>query len=278
MIRVERGHDAALIVFVVDDEGAAIDADALPTVTFTEWDGTVIATAVESSRLAEGEYRAVMPAVDRLTLIDVVWVIAVDGLARPQTEQVEIVAGFYFDIATLRAKPGMESTDRYPFAELVNAREWAQDLVERECATSFLERFHIDRVTVATCSRIGVEFPWLRSLVSADVDGVAVDGTPQIGGRTISGDWPAGLATIAYTSAFETEVPRDLHDALVTAARYHLMATIGASGIPDRTRSQSNADGTIVLSVAGEKAPTGLPEVDVVISGYARRSRYPMMA
>ena len=95
--------------------------------------------------------------------------------------------------------------------------------------------------------------------------------------------WPgngdaSGDVTVAYTTAWSLTAPSDISGAAITAARHWLLGNVGDSAIHDRTRQIITAEGTQILSVAGQYSPIGLPDVDVVLMEYWDRIRIPGIA
>lgn len=278
MIQVERGHGAVMRVTALDGETPLI-ADDDPTVVLTNWAGDTIGDPINSTAGDTiGEYRATFPAQTDLGPLTATWSFTVDAEPWTITDTIVVVAGFYFELAALRARPGMERVDRYSPAALVDARHWAEDLAERVTHTSFVERFHLETITGSWDSNdVALYKPWGRELIAVLVDGTAVDNATLsvTGGWTTATapTWPDGTnATIAYTAAHELAPPVDLRDALIEAARWHLITTLGGSAIPpNSTTVQATPGGSIATGTADIDHPTGIPDVDAVLLDYRRR-------
>ena len=87
-----------------------------------------------------------------------------------------------------------------------------------------------------------------------------------------------GVVDVRYEAAYTDTCPGDLREAASQAARFRLLQTDGASGIPNRATSMTNEFGNVQLSTAGKDRPTGIPDVDAVINSYAQQARIPGLA
>ena len=195
-----------------------------------------------------------------------------------------MAASDYFTLADLRELPDLADATLYPDDRLEAARGWIVGIVERECQTSFVP-------VAKTLTRDGdggrsILLPdrWVVDLTSVTVDGVTQTGNAEVD--------PAGEVTLyladgsgygAFTRGFRNVViawragwsstpPDDLKQVMLQAARYRVVQVDGSSGIPNRATAITNEFGNVTLATAGEHAPTGIPDVDAVILGYAEQT------
>lgn len=197
----------------------------------------------------------------------------------------------YFTTAELRALPDIVGQiERFPDARLVEAHDWIAAIVERECDTSFIVSTVTDeRVSGTGTDTLFLRRPYAREVTAISVDGVALD-APRIADLYVDhgmvylnnySTWATttrGNVTVTYTAGYSETPPADLKQAMLRAARNWLLTMDAWSGKDSRSTSISNQDGTFQLSVAGENRPTGIPDVDAVIMGWAQRVRVPSVA
>ena len=208
-------------------------------------------------------------------------------------------AQHYFDVADLRALPDLSDETRYPDAALNSGQAYVESLIDRVCRTSFVYRQQVDTLSGSSIDARGqlrLTKPYPQQLISVTVDGLDLDDTglagltlspagmigPQLAGPgytyPVSQDWGPvggvfGVGTsnviVTYTAGWSATCPADLSGAALKAARGWVLAQYGASGAPDRAMSLTNEFGNVQLATASVKRPTGYPDVDAVILGYA---------
>jgi len=278
--------------FWVDEEAITV---ATPTVRVVDDSGAVVvASTTPSGPDADNYYNFLLPsaALASVTTLTATWSGDYSGTSITTTEVIEVAGGHYFELGELRALADLPQRS-YSTLQLARAREWITDIIDGEVFTSFVERSHHD---VRTCgvrnSSRGAAVrplrPYPRSVRWLKVDGVTVsagdvefldgDLVAKVGAANpFAGSW--STVDIGYTAGYRTSCPTDLADAAMVAARWHLIAKDGQSGIPDRATSISNEFGNISLSTPGLRgAIVGLPEVDERIREWARRVRIPGIA
>lgn len=197
----------------------------------------------------------------------------------------------YFTTAELRALPDLVGAEtRFPDERLVEAHDWIVAIIERECGTSFIETTVTDeRVTGSGVNGLALANPYVRTVTSVTVDDTAYT-EPEVEAIVLEAGflyldnystWPTttrGNVTVSYTYGYSTTPPADLKQAALRAARNWLLTMDTWSGADTRATSISNEFGNMQLSVPGEGRPTGIPDVDAVIMGWARRVRVPVVA
>jgi hypothetical protein len=221
----------------------------------------------------------------------------------------------YFTTAELRQLPDLADAARYTDLACQNAHDWIVGIVERVCDTSFVTRTYTDTVDG---SRVGADgslrllhryvqqvtdiaingvsltpdalaaiavFPEgavvrYRQAASFDAYGASGSQYAYVGAGGGLAPWPAGFRniTVSYLAGYSSAPPADLRQAMLQAARYRLVNVEGKSGIPSRALSITNDLGNISLASASLTRPTGIPDVDAVVLGWAENVRIPGVA
>jgi len=182
------------VTFPADVDGGV---GAVPVLTLTREDGQPLPTATVT-RTGVGAYSAVLPLmqggapgataqVDRLTIG---WAATVGGQLSGVTQRLDVVGGFYFDLAELRALPNMADLPnggtglKYPDAQLLSARMWIEALIERVCDTSFVQRYArqvFDGNHTDPLGTLSLREPYARSVLSVRLNGVFMTPTELAG-------------------------------------------------------------------------------------------------
>ena len=254
--------------------------DATTAVSVLRPDGSTATPTVSNPSV--GRYTAPLP----LTLLGSysgAW--AATTLA--QTEEFAISATSnprYFGLGELRALPGM-AVATYSDEQLSAARDWIEAIVERACETSFVAKPVTELRSGSGREELFLSTPFPRAVTACAVDGTALT-APElalcvidrgaVSRRTATGSvswvpWASGTRniSISYTAGYSDVPPDDLKEAMLAAARTHVLESRGSSGIPARALSMSTEQGNINYSVASKDRPTGLPDADAVILGWA---------
>lgn len=192
----------------------------------------------------------------------------------------------YFTKAELRALPDVFDSSRFPDARLDAAHDWIVSIIERECETTFIPTTYTETLTGSGADALFVSRPYVRSVDAVTVDATAWT-TPEVeaavvlkgaiytGASTTWSSLTPGNVTITYTAGYSTTPPADLKEAALRAARNWLLTSDAWSGKDSRATGITNDYGNITLSVAGPDAPTGLPDVDATVMGWARKVKVP---
>ena len=191
----------------------------------------------------------------------------------------------YFTTAELDELPNM-TEGRYSTARKEAAAAWIVGIIEREVGTSFIARTVTDEVHSGGCWELFLRGPYVLSVTSAEVDGVAVTDELKVTkggvlrryttGSTIPRSWESGVDNIlvTYQAGYSSTVPADIKEAALQATRWRLLATNSNSDLNARQTSITNEmGGTVNYAVAGPDRPTGYPDVDAVIVGWRKQLR-----
>lgn len=284
--RARRGGTATATLVLYDEEGEApVDSTSDVTVAVARDDGSVVVpagTATTKPPGTTGRYQLALSAahtaeLDRLTLT---WTTS-EGT---RTTTVEIVGGHYFEVAELRSANLPAS--KFTTVQLAGARTWITDLIDRECGTSFVSRYHRAALDGSGVSALALPAPYVRRLLAVTVDDVALT-APQLAALTLDLDsvefltgWTVGIANVdvAYVAGWGSaeEPPTDLREAAIEAATNKLLAS--NTDTPSRARSITNEFGSFSLGYAGKDHPTGYDSVDATIVAWRNRVRIPACA
>lgn len=283
--RVKKGAIDTLTAYFYDGGESPVDKGAV-SVSVASDDGTVLQTGAATNTSGTYTFALSLAATAAIDLLTVTWTSGTETL----TTYVEVVGGFYFELAELRAMNDLGSDTAYPTARLRAARDWIEGRIDQACNASFVRRYARDRwASWAGDTRLVLrDSAWPRRLLSVTVAGTAQDvstlAVTPYGEVTYSTGLPWLVygwqaVDVRYEAAYVDVCPPDLHDAALQAARWRLISTDGQSGIPSRATSLTNEFGNVQLATArtGDR-PTGIPDVDAVIVDWARRTKVPGLA
>ena len=272
-MRVPAGQAAKVRAVIADDAGQPVAGEGV-TAAAVDGAGAVVAlgdvTAVEP-----GVYDVALPAQQRLDQLRVTVAATVAGAPRSAIVDVDVVEQLLVD--PYRLAEAMRQ-DQAPGAPPVTAQvleqasaaaeAWLADAlnyppVRRGLRTRFVHRGG------AVLKIPGVLKPAQLYELAINDQAMSADELAAAGGydeafgwmRRGYGDWPAGFATVWCTHGLWSP-PDDLRRAAVVLARY-LAKT---SKVPERAVSMTTESTLIVFSRPDPNKPTGLPEVDAVIT------------
>lgn len=278
-------------VTLLSTDGAPVDADGSLTVDIYDGAGVHFAGPfVVADHPSTGVYRYTLPAAST-AIMDVYKAVWTDpGNTNAYVTRYEVVGGLIVSVGELRAFRRNKLADpaKYLTADLIDARETAEAILEYNCGVGFTPRSR--RWTLAGFgSRLLTAPPdahagWiivpdhrLRRLYAASIDGVAVDVneiTVEPSGRLYRpGGW--GIASLGnlrnvslhYEHGYDEPPPR-----IVRAAKLLVLHEVVESSLDDRTISITDEVGTRQIAVPGGRfGTTGIPEVDATIGDYDER-------
>jgi hypothetical protein len=250
-----------------------VDTDPAPdsaTVRVVAADGTELVATTAATPSGTGEFSLTLPPAQtaKLDLLTAYWTFTITGQTTTLTTRHEIVGGFFFTLnEALAALPGT------PVEELLAARSWAEDELERACGTAFVPRYARE-IRTARHGRLRLPRANIRTIRAVIADGLAFTAPQLTALQIIAGElqgvwWPRRAAvTIDYEHGLDTP-PQAIHDAALALVTDRLR---DESGIDPRAESIITEDGTIRLATAG--AEFGIPTVDRAV----RAHREPLVA
>lgn len=277
------GAAATLSYQFRDADGEPAAPTGTATIGIDKADGTEVVAAGTATGGATNAPRTYsLAAQSELGLLTATWTDDNGG----RTQLVEIVGGYYFDVATVRARETAlaDETD-YPNTVILRARREVEQQCELICGVSWVPRFR--RTTVVGSGRQQQPLPdaalrgvrsvtvdgttWSQDQVASVVVGDGADPTAGVATRSDGAVWPEGAhIVIEYEHGYDRP-PADLALAAILHLRHQINAT--ETGVSDRaTQLQSVDGGTILLATPGRFGfETGIPAVDAVYQRYSHR-------
>jgi hypothetical protein len=262
----------------IRDGGVLVESTAAVTVSIYDGTGALVVTNAATTHPSAGLYRYAVPAAV-LALLDgfrVEWKYAYGGEARTKWKRFMTVGSFYCTIDDLRnfgQNKTLASEIDFPPQLLIDKRELAEELLERECDTAFSPQGK--RLVLGGNDRRILEVPLrdLRRVVSGRIDAVAMTGD-QVGELVVyptqivrPSSWPGGMRNVElYIERGWDEPPEDIKEATMMIVRDR----VEQKDLSDeRATSLTNDQGTMRIQQPDEDHPTGIPYVDSVIRRYA---------
>lgn len=175
----------------------------------------------------------------------------------------------YFTTAEAEAYLG----DLAPAAAEIDAgREVVESRFERICRVAFVPRQETETLSGDGGCKLMLRWPRVREVVSATDDGVVLDVVEvrpiPIGAYREAG-WPSGVSNLEVV--YEHGWPAPPAEVKRAALRY-LKEVLSTGPGDDRAIRLDLESGSYQRAIAGEKRPTGIPDVDVVLADHAYRS------
>lgn len=273
----------------------ATDPTGTPTCAVVDANGTTVSSG-NATTVGGGTGRTTFALSAQSTLKrgTVTWTAVVGGNTLIETDQFEIVGGFYFTAAEGRASDSsLSSTSTYPTADIVAKRLEVEQECETICDRSFVPRY--DRVVLDGSGlsvlilkhsdpfRSVADVRTIRRIsVAPDVDETFVDfSASELAGVAVLADGSiirtdGNIFTLGRDNVIvELEYGLDAPPAdLVTAAKTRLRSrlNLNKSAIPDRASSYTvDGGGTFRIELPGPYK-TGIPDIDAVYARYSRRT------
>ena len=269
-MRAPAGRPVTVAVTFDDDDGQPVPVEAA---TYTVTDGAgVVSEPLPAAVDAAGVATAVLPALTRLDRLTVAFSTTIEDHAHTVAVTVDVVAQRLVPLHRLREAVRDAAPQLYdgapPDATLLRAaadaaEDWIDDALGYPA---------VRRAVRARWRHAGGPFLRPREVVhpgelyEAEVAGVPVDVADVEVYEAFAWErphraWPAGPARVWGTHGI-AEPAEDLRRAAVVLARY-LART---SKVPERAASMTTESTLIVFSKPDSQKPTGLPEVDAVIT------------
>jgi hypothetical protein len=261
-VRVLRTASAVLTREVYAGEDL-VDAAAGMMVTVTRLDGTVVSGPVVADHPGTGRYTYTLPGQPDLDTLNVAWTGTVGGSIVTLTDRVEIVGGFFFELAEARGSDSSLSDPlRYPTAALADKRLEVEVECERICGWAFVPRH--GRIILPGIGGNVLTLPIQRLRAIRSISTTIQPGVAALV-RYDGGVFPLGTANIVVEFEHGWDYPpEDLKEKSMYRLRSLLNLT--RSGVPDRVSSYSTPDGAVYRITLPTRGSTGIPEVDAVYS------------
>lgn len=283
MERVLR-NTAATVTVTFYNGSVAVDADTDPTVVVKRADGTTLLSTTATNEIGAGVYSLVIPPQATLNVLTLTWTGLFTGTPISIETTVEIVGGFYFTIAELRAQDkNFENTTKYPNSALIDARAYVEAEFEDICHRAFVPRYHRETsvVTDQDTASLWLEKPEVIRFLSLRVNGADQISWYNSGYLMRDKYSPhiVNLSNLALASSYAvsvdaeyeygmTSVPLPIKQKALKRAKMFLMGQ--TSTLDERAVSMSLPDiGTINLAQPGVRgSETGVPDIDIVLRRY----------
>lgn len=287
MERVLR-NTAATISVTFYNGSTPVDADTDPTVVVKRADGSTLLSTTATNEVDPGRYSVVIPPQTNLNVLTLTWTGLFTGTSIMIESTVEVVGGFYFSIAELRASDSnFANTSKYSNEALIDARTAVEAEFEDICGRAFVPRYY--RETGISTDEDS-EMIWLEKPEPSRFTSLTLGGTDYLAwytaGYLIRDKYsPRGvllksdaLGVFAYDPLYYplnaeyeygmTKVPVPIKEKALKRARQKLLGM--RSTIDERATTMTLPDiGTVNLATPGQKgSETGVPDIDVVLSRY----------
>ena len=265
------GGTVAVHVTAADD--SPTDLDALPAADAVI-DGATVAPPLTVTKPGTGRYTATIPpghpAAAQLGDILIRWTGLLAAAAWLRSTPVEVIGGWPFTVADVRAaNHDLDDTTRYPNALIAAARAAAVDRAEQISKVAWTPRRR--RVTVEPAAghrRLLLPDVEATDLIAVTVDGVAEDLTEITLQPWGALDHPTGWhgrVVADYLHGYRA-CPAPVVDAIIDLT---IRAVVGmGSRVPERATSVSTDVGTFRITLPGRDGPTGIPDIDAVLTQY----------
>lgn len=293
-MRIVKGREATLRLYVEDEDGDLIAATGTPTVVVTRAsNGAAVSGIGAVSNPSTGLYEAVLPSQTQFDRLTALWSYEVSGSTRSTTAHYTVVAERLVPLRILKTDPKIAALSPAPTsAQLLDLVQVIEDWINRAmkfpyCEESFTRTFRIKKPTQQLMIP-QVVYP--RTITSVTLDDVAfsaeevedikvnkfgvergVTAWSFLTGTTPSdGGWAPGRYVITGTHGPSPDAmpdPADLRRAALTLARY----AIRTNNWSERARQVQTQDAILTFSMPSADRPTGLPEVDAVVGGYGHK-------
>jgi hypothetical protein len=297
MERVQRNTPSTLsVTFFANETPVDPDGNSV-TVSATKADGTTHISPVAATRTGAGVYTYALAAQAALQQLKFSWTGAISGQSVTLTTEVEIVGGFYFTVAQLRAYDSSLSLSKYSYDQVVEARMSAESEFERICKRAFVPRFGRETLTGDGTEQLWLDRPDITSITKLTVDGVDKLASWVTSGRVKvdrdatnmlffddGGVWyDLSDIVIEYEHGMKS-IPFQIYDKSRQRARHFLtsknariderVSVINAEGFGRfnlATPGMEMGFGRYVRAGKGDWY-TGVPEIDVVLKDYIYES------
>jgi len=272
-VRIVTGSPATIAGELVDQDGDPVAPAGTVTVGVVDVAGVAVlppGTATTTPATAPTVRTVTLPAPTQVGLYVATWTSA----TATATTIVEVAGRHYAGPKAIRASdPSLSDPGSYPDARLIQARRAVEDEFERVIGYALVPRCGVVEARVDRVAAMVLPHLEVRAVRSATLDGAAIDTEldPEAGVVSFAGYTATGLLRIVYSHGLDRPSGEAL-EAFYTRTRDVLHRD--NRGLSDRTTTfTSDIGGTYALAVAGRNGSmTGIPDVDVVLRGLARRT------
>jgi hypothetical protein len=259
MERVVRGRKFTLSKTFYSD-GVPVVPTGMPTVAIVRADGTTVTTSAVAGT-GVGPYTVTVVAANNALLdtLTVTWTATITGDASTYVDTVEVAGDVLFGVTQALAVLPTATV-----ATIADARTYAETEIEAQLGYALVPRYTLEKTTGRWCQALRVSNPYVRTIRSATVNGVALsagqltdlsfDANGFVTGYPwgpIAGAWGTTLNNVAigYEHGLDTPPPGASRAALDEAVAYLGGSTANGTGggIDPRAESVVTVDGTVRL-------------------------------
>jgi hypothetical protein len=249
------------------EDGAVVDPGTV-TVGITRADGTVLVAAGAATTGSGTGARTYNLTTTHTALLDRLTVTWTSTLKGTLLSYVEVVGGFWFSLAELRAIRGLTDTTDYPTSDLAAMRTTVEDAIE-EYTGALVPRYAYQTVSGVSGQPIRLSKPYVRTIRSVTVDGTALSVSQiaalRLSGGMLSGNtWTSGFrnVSVGYEHGCDTPPQRVRRAALLLAKVWLINGPVD-----DRTNTFTSTEGGTYSLVTPGRAGSlfGVPEVDAAV-------------
>jgi hypothetical protein len=280
-MRAITGRDSAGFFTIEDTDGELVDADSTPTVVVTDWEGSTVSGVTIAATDDTGVYKVTIPPIATADRLTVTMTATVGAVERTYTGIVPVTEGRTADLGVLRADSELSGLSGY---NLMDVSDIVEDTLED--VLHFPPTPLVDQDIFLFRGGRRLHVPGMNNIVSVlylDIDGEeydvadleVTDGAIYLReGSNVTfltgggPSFPEGRVTVwavhGPPDSWRRGVPGDIRRVAVILARY----TARTNNYPERARMIQTDGAMLTFSVASIDRPTGLPEVDGVLSRY----------
>lgn len=260
-----------------------VDADGAVTYVLKRSNGTTLASGTATKPPATtGTYQTVITPQSTLDTLLLSMTGTFSGQPVTLESTVEIVGGFYFSLAELRAFDTALTPQRFSDSRLADARTEVEAEFEQIMGQAWVLRHEHEEGLTVHNGQLHLKWPFPRTITALTVEGVdRMDlVTDQLVRRDSENDKRLLFTDEPYLSIVDityehgnTSVPYKVKMAAMRRARGLLLGQ--NARIDERATLMSVPDfGTFSLATPGMRGSwVGIPEVDVVLNNYMHGSR-----
>lgn len=277
-LRLVTSGTYSLEVATPDEAGALFTSTTPWSIAIKDGAGAAVLAATPATGKVSGiTYEADHAILDALDTYVCTWTGMKSTAAKEWQSIVELCGGYLFETSEMRAFDGaFASSTTYPEAKMRAARTAAEQRLEKACRVAFVPRAR--RVVLAGNDSPTLFLPdnSVRSVTSLSVDGTAFTADELAAldvrewGRLTRGDGYAfddgAVVAIFYEHGLDYPDAPVVQAAMLLAREY-----LVRSALSSRATVEATDVGFFRVSVAGPDRPTGIPEVDAVITDFGRR-------
>lgn len=182
----------------------------------------------------------------------------------------------YVETEDIRALDGMDDEETFPDTMIEAAIEWATELIDDYCGTSFEHKDFTITLDGSNDRYLRLPILYPQSITACTIDGepksttgwvLQPEGLVAMASGSFTYTAPGRNVVISGTAGKTAEAPAQIKWACQTLARYFCAELV--TRIPERAISLQNDFGQMNLAIAGGPGrPTAIPDVNAVLNRF----------